>query len=201
MSKSDIIIFWLVAAAGLAAADLATAAPLNYIEADSGDLSPQAPSAFAVDTGTNTLRGVVSFGSQDAEAPNFTGDRDPFVLVVAQGLRIDHLSLTMLPVTGSIFGSGWSVYKDGDFAVTLDNFIQSYTEYSQTWDVSFGPGSYLFSHSSMGGEFNSTWTHDWTFNVSGTATAVPEPSALALSLAGLAGLMGASALRRQRART
>lgn len=177
----------LLSALALIVAGPVAGSTLNYSEAESGDLGQQNPHVFALGPGINTLKGVVSFSSEETESPNYTGDRDPFVLVVAEGLRLDRVSLTMLPLNGTIFGSEWSVFKDGDFSRTPNVFIQSFNVYKQTWDVTFTPGSYLFFHSSLGGQFNSAWTHEWEFAVSGIPTPVPEPSTLALSIVGLAG--------------
>jgi hypothetical protein len=177
-----------IAGAGLLAFSMAAGAgPFNYDETSLGDLRSESLTTLVADGGTNRLAGVVSYGSMAQEAPTFLGDRDPFALYVPRGVTINSVSLTMKPLYGTIQGSDWMVVKNGDFSHVIIDFTQSYQAYTQSWNVSLGEGTYWFLQS-MGGNFDSAWTHSWTFDATGTAVAVPEPSMPLLWGMGLAAL-------------
>jgi hypothetical protein len=189
MFKSDDIISRLVAAACLAGAESAAAAPLNYSEAISGDLNDYNPPVLAVDAGVNRISGTIEL--RQLPGSIWALDIDSFALEIGAGLSLDAVSLRMSPVRGEIFSSSWRVIKDGDFSAPLYDFVQGPADITQVWDVDLGPGTYLFQHWNGGGTFFSSWSHNWTFDVSGSTAAVPEPSALVLAMTGLAGLAAA----------
>lgn len=196
MTRNDLVAGVLAAAAGFAGAGQAVAVPLNYSEAVSGDLDESNTPVLTVDAGVNRLAGAISLYQRPEGF--WAMDIDSFYVKVGAGLSLEHVSLTMSPMRGEIFGSSWRVIKDGDFSAPLYDFVQGPADITQAWDVDLGSGTYLFQHWNGGGTFFSSWTHDWTFDVSGPAAAVPEPSALLMAMTGLAFMVGIGRARRRR---
>lgn len=177
----------LAVVAMFAVASSAWAGPVNYNEAQQGDLSSTSIAVLSIGTGVNTIQGITGFGSLAEETPrSFGGDRDPFVLHVGTGLHIERATLTMLPIGGTVFGSSWLVVRDGDFGNPIADLGQSYSVYTQSWLVDFGPGDYLFHHWSLGGDFDSSWSFRWDIQASEAAASLPEPSTMALLLVSVA---------------
>lgn len=177
------------------------AAPFFYSEAVSGDLTAQSPVTFTAGAGANTLQGTVGFRSLEEEAPNYIGDRDPFSLYLGPGITITSVTLTLRPVYGTVSGAEWLVVRNGDFSDVAADFRQSndVTVYTQTWTTNLSDATFFFQPATLGGNFDSSWSYEFTFNAVEEATSsVPEPMAAALVLVGLAGVGVSRTFRRGR---
>jgi PEP-CTERM motif len=178
----------------LSGAGLASAAPITYDEAISGDLSGQNIGTF--DIGANTVTGAHQF---------FGGlfTLDSFQFVVAAGQQLDSIVVT------SFDGfAGFTLAPPGPVDLTSRYGIVSVFSSSLGSDILpalllSDPGktataplpaeAYQVLHVSRGGDYT------YTFNVSAAPEmpTVPEPATLTLT--GL-GMLGAAFLRRRAAR-
>jgi hypothetical protein len=176
----------------------AAAAPINYDEATAGDLPHFASplSTFALDLGTNTVRG--RFGTNDADFPE--ADFDSFAFTLAAGASIVSATVELLDVSdGDILRSHWmfrsgSTSVGGGAAVKLLS-VESPGK-SSLGIVVFGEGEYNFSHEgfdSLGG-LPSFSDYVFTFEV------VPEPASSQLALYAVGMLLVISARRRRSSR-
>jgi hypothetical protein len=97
-------LFSLVLFAGLCALPgLAAATPFSYSEAISGDLDYLPVSAFAFDSGTNTVAGSTRFTVGFPGTPHFDADFDNFAFSLPVAMTLDAITLDFLttPINAS----------------------------------------------------------------------------------------------------
>jgi|SRR6185437_1182205 len=145
------------------------AAPVDYLESISGDLSQGGPwHAFTFDVGVNTISG--SIGLTDA---------DNFLFTVPDGMTITSASAEL---TDAQTGTGDIIYAEWDLdtgkIVGLGTRIQEFrvpSPGSVAISTPINPGTYNIDQASLRtSDFDITTTSDYTFSF----TVIPEPASL-----------------------
>ena len=170
----------LLAVAILAAGSV-LAAPISYQESVGGDLPDlaDAVSIFVLDLGSNTVSGQIS-----SEV-----DFDNFAVEIPVGMRLDSITLQG---TGTVQMQYMLAQGFTSKAASVDYVAPAIVTLTHL----SAPGTYLVRqvrNASPKGFGPTDYT--WTFNVSSTTAATPEPASI--GLAGMA-LLGLIAARRRK---